>query len=476
MITVNSIEQRALIGSFALTDNINARSTCTFNIITDEPITVGQEVLVYDGLVKVFGGTIETFNLSYLRGQGGIRKLYALNCLDFNAILDRRLIGETYVDKTVGFIVNDIVNNFLVGEGITVSTITNSTEVIKQAVFNYVTVSDAFNFIRNTTGLNYNINFDKQLSFFLNEDNQGNQITDDNCFTMSLQETRQEYRNTQYVRAGDSTTEVQVKEVPSPKPDGESKTFTLRFPVATVPTIYINDVAINSADVGINGLDRDKKWYWQKNSRTITQDDTEVTLTTQTLSVSYQGLKPIIVRAENPLGQSERSNIEGGTGIYEQIYTELSIDNKNAARDLANGLLKKYGEIPRTITISTFEKRNAGEIIRVTSNNLGISEDYLITSVSAMLDDVGNYVYTLSGASGEDLGGWVEFFRSMMPKGDLTIRENEVLVKINSVIEQQGLRGAYRILRLIGLVPSDTLVPSETLTPGTPLSEVIVND
>jgi hypothetical protein len=472
MITINGLSESILIRTLTITDTINARSMASFEVRTDNLITVGQEVDL-----DIFKGTIESYSMRYLQGGAlDTRKVYSITAIDFNAILDRRRIAETYVNKTVGFIVNDIVTSFLVGEGITVGTIAESTTVIKQAVFNYVTVADAFNFIRDLVGLNYNVDFNKELTFFKNEDNQGEQITDALCYTMTLEETRQEYRNAQFVRAGDSTTEVQVKEIPSPKPDGESKTFTLRFPVATKPLIYINDVEVPSSDIGINGLDRNKKWYWQKNNRTITQDNAETTLTTQTLSASYQGLKPIIVRAENPSGQAQRRIVEGGTGIYESIVVEPNIDNREAARDLANGLLKKYGEIPRTINIFTDQQRTAGQIIRVNSSNLGIAEDFLITSVQTTIDDAGRYLYFIKGASGEDLGGWVEFFRSLVGVGELTIKENEVLVKINSLIEQQGTQSNYRVLRLQGLVPSETLVPSDTLTPGIITSEVTIND
>jgi hypothetical protein len=295
---------------------------------------------------------------------------------------------------------------------------------------------------------------------------------------MDIEETRQEYRNIQFVRAGDSTTAVQVDETPSPKPDGKSKTFTLRFPVATKPIIKINTVAIDPADIGINGLDKNKKWYWQKNSRQVTQDDAETVLPdTSTITVSYQGLKPIIVRAENTTGIDERKLQEGGTGFYENLINEKNIDDKSAAIQFANGYLKKYGDISQKVNIYTSEQRHAGQLIPIQSTQLDINDYYLITSANVALDDLGRARYTITAASGEDLGGWVEFFRNLKPSEQLEVRENEILVKVRTQTEIQGVQSSSTIKKFNALYPSDALYPSETLYPNTSAIDTeVLND
>ena len=481
--TINGNAERAVAFSLTINDNINAKSTAVFTLNTDSPIAVGQEVLIYDDAVLIFGGTIDNYRRSFIQGKGGSasRKSYSINCVDFNQVADRRRIAATYEDETIDTIINDIVTTFLSGENITVGSISKGSLVISQAVFNYVSVSDAFNFIRDVAGgdLNWNIDYNKELTFFQRSDSSGDSLDDTLVLDMTLEVTRQDYRNSQLVRAGDSTTEVQVKEVPSPKPDGESRTFTVRFPVATKPTIYVNDVAVPEADVGINGLDANKKWYWSKNSRQFTQDPAETTLPdTDTLSISYQGLKPIIVQADNPAGQNDRANIEGGTGIYQRVDNQNDLDNRDAALEYANGLLVRYGTIPRTVQITTRFFRTAGQLIQVQSDNLEINEEFLITNVTITeLDGCGQLVYNISGASGEDVGTWVEFFRSLTTAGDLSIKENEVLVLLQTIIETNGYQGQYIIGIEYKVVPSDTLYPSDTLFPSNEIiGGEIIND
>jgi len=480
--TINSISEEAVASSLSINDNINARSTANLKIDTDNTITVGQEVLIYDGVTLIFGGTIDSYGKTYLRGSGGTssRRRYSLSCVDFNQVTDRRTAAKTYENKTVSYIVNDIVTNFLTDESITVGTISKGTTVISQAVFNYVTVAQAFNFIRDAAGgdLNWNIDYLKELTFFQRADNTGIAFSDATCLNMTLTETRKDYRNSQLVRAGDSTTEVQVKETPSPKPDGDSKTFTYRFPLATKPTVYVNNVAVADGDVGINGLDTGKKWYWQKNSRQITQDDLETTLTTETLTGSYQGLKPIIVQADDPAGQNSRSAIEGGTGIYQKVDNKKALDNKTAALEYANGLLVRYGTIPRNISVSSETTRNAGELIQVQSDNLEINEDFLITNVSVVdFDGCGTLRYNVSGASGEDVGTWVEVFRSLSDGGDLSIKENEVLVLLQIIQETNGWQGATTIKSFQPPLFSDSLIFDDTLLfGGSAIDTEVVND
>jgi len=76
-----------------------------------------------------------------------------------------------------------------------------------------------------------------------------------------------------------------------PKPDSITRTFLARYPLASVPTIYVDDVAVAAGDVGINGLDTGKKWYWNKGSATITHDTGQAVLTDEnTLTMTYYGL------------------------------------------------------------------------------------------------------------------------------------------------------------------------------------------
>ena len=481
--TVNGLTEKALANTLDIADNINARSSARFTFDSDNPIEVGQVVLIYDGATKIYGGTIDNYSLTYLRGSGGSgsRKRYSTNVIDFNQICDRRRVAASYEDETLSTIVNDIVSSFLTGEGITVGTIAKGTTVITKAVFQYITVSQALEYLRDAAGgdLSWNIDYNKELTFFQRADNTGVGFSDDNCLSLSVSETRQNYRNSQLLRAGDSTTETQVDEQPSPKPDGISRVFTVRLPLAKKPVIKINTVAVDPADIGILGLDIDKKWYWNKGATDIAQDEAETEQSaTDAITVSYQGLVKILVQADNPTGQNRRKSVEGGTGIYQYLNEQLDLDNKEAAKQYANGLLVRYGTIPRNYKIESDTLRKAGQLIPIQSDNLDISEDALITNVS-IKEITGTSVlrYYITAASGEDVGTWVEFFRSLKDTKSISISENEVLVLLQSIQDLSGWSGTTTVSSFALLFPSNTLFPSDTLYPnGNVISEVVLYD
>jgi len=295
---------------------------------------------------------------------------------------------------------------------------------------------------------------------------------------MTLKETRQQYTNKVFVEAGDSTTETQVDETPTPKPDGESRIFGVRFPIATKPTIKINTVAVSDSDVGILGLDTGKEWYWQKNSKAVTQDESEtVLIDTDTISVSYQGLKPIRVTSDNPVGQNDRAFVEGGTGLYERNEVQRNIDDKAAAKQLADGILVKYGTIPRNVMIRTKEYRQSGQLVNVSSSNLEILEDTLITDVTIRDISCGVLEYRIKAASSVDLGSWVEFFRTLKESTDLVIRDNEILVILLSFDEVESHNGIVDLKVFDHPVVADDVICDDTLIcGGDAIEEVTIND
>lgn len=479
--TVNAIAEDWLTGSLRINDNINARSSASFTLDTDNTITVGMEVIILDDATRVFAGEIDRFTRTSPKGT--TLKRYNISCLDFNKIADRRRVAATYEDKTVSYIVNDIITNVLADENVTAGTIATG-PTMEKVVFNRISAADALNYIKDATGLNWNINYDKELNIFYREDNTDTGFTDtlNNFLDMQVEETREEYRNSQYVRGGQETTTTITKESANPKPDGVSKVFYFRYPVAEKPTIYVDDVAIAAGDVGIGGLEVGKKYYWNKGSNEISQDDGETVLSdAQTLTMTYKGLRKVVVQANNLDGQTERQLVEGGTGIYEALEQVASLESRKSALDYAKSLLEKYEDIPKRVFIETTEYKQAGKLIPIEVAKLDLDDDYLIESVT--ISERGNtFFYNINCLSGESLGSWVEFFRKMRNEGrQFVIKENEVLVLLTNISETWKwtekltaricefdtprddevyfIQGAAFPARSNGLYPSETLYP-----------------
>jgi len=432
-IEIGGVDKTAnvLYGSLKISDAINSRSTASVDIIDPTGAyrpDVGAVVEVYDGATLVFAGTIDDLPEEKLSGASGVA-YRGVPIVDYTQIADRKLVAESYENELAGDIVTDIITKYLADEGITAGDVQNGVTVSK-AVFNYMTASECFDDLSELTGFQWSIKSDKTLDFFDRASYAGTAITESSdIWDVRVSRSRENYRNRQYLRAGQ---DIALPETRTFKGDGALQTFTVPLPIALAPTITKNGAA---QTVGIRGLDTGKDWYWQKNDKNISQDTGSTKLiSTDTLSVTYEGYFPIMVVSDDQSQIAARKAIEGGAGIYESIADKSSIDTQTAALEYSAGLLRRYATIRKSITLKTTVEFSAGQIISVTLPTHGISEDMLVESVRITTRGTGaamQLVYDVKLSSGESFGGWVNFFKKLAEKtASFSIRENEILIKL----------------------------------------------
>ena len=240
--------------NWSISDKINARTTLSATIVSllsCPSVSIGDTVTLVDGLDTLFSGIISTLDVdephpNYLN--------YNIQCVDNSALADKILIAETGTNETAGYIVENVILPYLVGEGVVLGAI-EAGIVISKYTFNYIKCSTALDQLRTISGLNWNIDKDKRLNLFSNNSSVAPFTLDNSVQHSRFKQSASlnQYRNVQYIRAGKGKTLTQPDEQPSPKPDGISKTFTLKYPLAERPSsLKINDVAIDVADIGIN--------------------------------------------------------------------------------------------------------------------------------------------------------------------------------------------------------------------------------
>ena len=428
-VNINGVDKTSniLINSINIQDAVNERSTASLSIIDKTGLyrpVIGETIEIYKDSNLIFAGTIDDLPEEIIEGTY-LLKYTNVPLVDFHQIADRKIVAESYENQTAGYIVNHLLINYLAAENITVGDI-QAGLTISKAVFNYKTVSSCLDELSEITGYQWKINYDKTLDFFDRSTFIGTEITESSSISnLRVRKSRQQYRNRQYLRAGQDISTVQIR---SFKGDGETQVFNVDLPIAKVPTIKVDGVA---KTVGIRGLETGKDWYWNKNDKSISQDEAGTKLTTSnTLTITFQGYYPIIIVAEEPEEVESRKSIEGGTGYYESITEKTSIDTKDAALEYTNGLLRRFANIETTVEFKTFEKYEAGQIINVNLPKHEINEDMLVSNVN--IDDIGKRIeYKVKLVSGESFGGWIEFFKKIAEKNTtFSIRENEILVKL----------------------------------------------
>lgn len=460
--------QKVIVDSnWRISYKLNQRTTLSMTVVNLkelDSIDEGDAVQVYNDSVLIFSGII--YSIRVYEGRKG-SVYYDLQVVDNSALADKRIIADVAENMTAGDIIRNKILPILAEEGVSEGIIQDGT-IVSKAVFNYIYCNNALDYLKDITGFNWQIDKDRKLNFFSRETNIAPFILN-NSFPHSRFEknsSMENYRNKQYIRGSQGETSVQEKEKPTPRPDGQSRNFILRFPVAKKPTIYINNIQVPDSQVGVNGIDTNKKWYFSYNSNTLSQDSSETPLTsTDVLEITYIGLRNIMMILENAAQISERKSKESGTsGIYECMINESSLKSTAQAMQYGHGIMAKYGEVSDRISFSTLQTGlEAGQLLRVFKPLFGINDNFLIESVdvSAYGHEIEYQITALDGAS---IGGWEKFFKNIINIGqNFTISEDEIIVTVQSFDETEQFEGRIDIKVYNCIYPSETLYPTETI-------------
>ena len=443
-----------VVGSFRLSSRLNTRSRLSLSIIVtgspppdtqigsvitvgstldliteagDDLITEASETLEADADL-IFGGFIDSLtealvidgNLSYLRRD--------LECVSYDALADRRLVAASYESptQTLSTIVGDVVTNTLAGDGITTTNV-DTGPIIDRLKFNYEPAARVFDELANITGYAWWIDANKALWFKPRAGVPAPFAVDSsNTRRVTVNRTTETYRNKQLVRAGVDLTASRVENFSG---NGTQKAWTLSYPVGAVPTsITVGGVG---KTIGIRGVDTGADWYWNLGDPVVSQDDGAAAVgAAVAIAVTYQGQFPILISAQNDSGIATQAAVGGASGIYEAIDERPNLNDDAAASSVAEGLLRRYGSIPRRLTFETDTAGlEPGQLVTAAYTPHAVSGSWLVDSVQAVDRNGQDLVWTVEALDGESVGGWVEFFAALSGVGRVAeFRENEVVV------------------------------------------------
>lgn len=168
---INTVDQteNILDGSIQVSQKLTAEvDTATFQIRKTASRNLvpeyGDDVEIFDGDSKIFGGFILTVTQSPIAGPDGI--LFDVNCIDYTGELDRRLASITYENQTIADIILDLVA--LYAPGFTTENVSSSF-VIEKIVFNQVPISTCLKRMADMLQYDWYIDENKDIHFFSKE-------------------------------------------------------------------------------------------------------------------------------------------------------------------------------------------------------------------------------------------------------------------------------------------------------------------
>jgi hypothetical protein len=228
--------------------------------------------------------------------------------------------------------------------------------------------------------------------------------------------------------------------------------------------------------VGVGGLDTDKQWYWNKDSQDISQGATDAKLSPQdTLIVAYQGLFPIVIQTQNDDEIEDRAAIEGGSGLYEDVDEDASLEGQLLITQKASALLARYGMLPVSADIVTTDTGlEVGQVLHIIASEYTLDAEFLIQSIDVQWFNGDRLVYHVQALAGENLDSWLSFFRRLLV-GTSTLKfdANEPLLVSKHVGPVAAVLCGDSVVLTIGpaagsfsVSPSRSVSPSSSKSPS----------
>lgn len=412
-------------GSLSIEKRIEERSTASF-VVIDKPGTGdfprGTPIEIFDAVpALIFAGFIDTPEQDEIAPGQGL--FHSISCVDNHVITDRRLVVKVYTGETLKHIVEDIVAVFMAGEGITIGEVQTG-PIISKAIFNYVSVTEAYDALKELSGFIWYIDELKKL-YFVDRATYAAPWDLDGTTNKPIEGSEHLslgnplYRNRQYIRGGKGVTDVQEEVFTG---DDVTESWTVGYPLALEPTIV--DSVDGPKTVGIKGLETDKDYYWNKGDATIV--GAAALAAPKTITVTYFGEYPLIVRADDYEAVLAQQAIEGGTGITEEVTTEAQHETGDAMRESARAKLTQYCRDAEKFIYQTRKSGLApGQLQPITHAPFGFSGHQMLIEAVSVAADVNSIIYTVTCITGPAMGSWAKFFSSILTRQDKQIKIGE---------------------------------------------------
>ncbi len=358
------------------------RDTCVFDVITHAGQTwkppIGKEIIVQDGATKIFGGILVSSNS---KPSAFKTVIHTFDCHDYTRLLDRKLVPDTFKNKTVDEIIATLKDLYFPNE-ITINNV-DSPVLIKSVAFNYLPISKVLTQLADTINYDWWIDYDKDLHF-------QSKVTTDAPFNISdgdgsyaynslvIRRDNSQLRNTVIVRGGEYLGAQLTWEQQT---DGSANTYPTRYKF----TDFEATLTGNALSIGLNGIHSplDFDALHDFNQKILIFQELDKPAASKSLKMAGKPNLPVIIKYKAQEHITATRSAELGSGDYEYLIEDKSIKTKEGARQRAEAEVLAYAE---TLSEGEFVTETAGLIaghrIFIGSASRGIGEHFVINKVT----------------------------------------------------------------------------------------------
>jgi hypothetical protein len=408
---VGDLEKGSLRIEQALTYQID---TCSFSIKGEQPAE-GEEVIVEDDeLGRLFAGIIVKVELGRTFPDKSI-KVWNVDCDDYTAFLDRRLVVESYENMSASDIFLDIVAKYC--PGFTTNGVRSGAPVVEStgAEFEYKRPSECFRWLCDYVGWQWQPDYYKDLQFFSAEAlaspapmvlEPGGRFK----FGRHSIDT-QGLRNRVYVRGGTMLSDFWTYEV---KADGVARAWILPHKPHEI-SITISEVPVT---VGIENLHEETNYDYMMNYQEKyirCSEHTPTPVAGATIAVTYKYDIDVITMIEDLASQEAIAAVQGGDGAYEHVIVDDSLSTIEAAEAAGLADLREHANPKVKGSFSTeVEGWHPGQLVQINLPDRGVTGTYLVQRVtlSPVLSTPNVWSYKID--YGGRLLGIADFLKAMV--------------------------------------------------------------
>lgn len=354
--------------------------TCSFSIRGDKP-SEGDEVIIEDdALGRMFAGIIVKVELARTFPDKSI-KVWQVDADDWTALLDRKLVVETYENMAADAIFRDIAAKYC--PGFTVNGVRSGAPVVEYIPFDYLRPSECFKQLCDYVGWHWQPDYYKDLQFFSAEEiatpaplalEPGGPFR----FGKHTIDT-QGLRNRVYVRGGTMLSDPWTYEV---KADGSARAWVLPHKPHDI-TVKVGGV---TKTCGIENVHEESDYdflmnYQEKYVRCSVQTPTPAQGVT--LSFTYRYDIDVITMVEDIASQQAIAAVQGGDGVYEHSIVDDSLTTIDAAEAAGLADLREHAN-PRVK--GSFETEvpgwAPGQLVTINLPDRGVTGTFLVQKVT----------------------------------------------------------------------------------------------
>lgn len=356
-----------LQGTISITQQLNQSCSAGFTLrdLTaglNRP-TVGVQMSIAQDGVTLFVGFLQSF--IEVEEQALNSCQYQCTCVDWSAVTDRRVITTTYTQGTIlQNIAQDIVSNWLTGDGVTLATDLDGTTVLpSDMTFNPSMVRDALNQLCAACNRQWWIDNNKQLHFQIPGIHYGlapnpfNIASNDRNWvdgSMQVTRTADNFRDQQFITTPNPIGTVSRKEVFTIT--GPLDFFLVTaFAITSAPTVTVNGVAQTVYQRGVDANNQNG-WYWIQNGYGVEQGTQTTPANGSTVVVTYNALAINYVEYTSAALVAVRAAIEGTSGVWANIANLPQVNDPAVALAQAQGMVTLGGVIPQSVQFQTYRQ------------------------------------------------------------------------------------------------------------------------